>query len=190
MAAMEGLLHHPCCGGVVRNSITAIETTGVSRTARVTAASAAASSCRFGGRFVAVWRGGGGKRKETAQCGVMAMAMAMAMAERGVGEGTVEGQQQQQPRMLLRPTPAEGARTVVEVCAEGTLSTLSEEGWPMGTEVRFAVDTEGNPVLRLQGEALHTQHVHKDSRCSLHVQVSRQFGRMLAWIGEIGKVKT
>jgi hypothetical protein len=185
MAAMEGLVHHPCCGGVVRNSIAAIETTGVSRTARVTAA--AAASCRFGGRSVAVWRGGGGggKRKEAAQCGVMAMAM----AERGVGEGTVEGQQQQ-PRMLLRPTPAEGARTVVEVCAEGTLSTLSEEGWPMGTEVRFAVDTEGNPVLRLQGEALHTQHVHKDSRCSLHVQVSRQFGRMLAWIGEIGKVKT
>lgn len=176
MAAMEGLVHHPCCGGGVRNSITAIETTGVSRTARVTAA--AAASCRFGGRSVAVWRGGrgGGRRKETAQCGVVAVAMAMAMAERGVGEGTVEGQQQQQPRMLLRPTPAEGARTVVEVCAEGTLSTLSEEGWPMGTEVRFAVDTEGNPVLRLQGEALHTQHVHKDSRCSLHVQVSRQFG--------------
>ena len=182
MAAMEGLVHHPCCGGGVRNSMIAIETTGVSRTARV----AAAASCRFGGRSVAVWRGGGGKRKETAQCGVVAMAM----AERGVAEGTVEGQQEQQPRMLSRPTPAEGARTVVEVCAEGTLSTLSEEGWPMGTEVRFAVDTEGNPVLRLQGEALHTQHVHKDSRCSLHVQVSRQFGRLLAWIGKIGKVKT
>jgi hypothetical protein len=73
-------------------------------------------------------------------------------------------------QVLLRPTAAEAARTVMEVCVEGTLSTLSQDGWPLGTEVRFAVDVEGNPVLRLQPSALHTKNLLSDSRCSLHAQ--------------------
>ncbi len=73
-------------------------------------------------------------------------------------------------QVLLRPTAAEAARTVMEICVEGTLSTLSQDGWPLGTEVRFAVDVEGNPVLRLQPSALHTKNLLSDSRCSLHAQ--------------------
>lgn len=73
-------------------------------------------------------------------------------------------------QVRLRPTAAEAARTVMEVCVEGTLSTLSQDGWPLGTEVRFAVDVEGNPVLRLQPSALHTKNLLSDSRCSLHAQ--------------------
>jgi hypothetical protein len=73
-------------------------------------------------------------------------------------------------QVLLRPTAAEAARTVMEVCVDGTLSTLSQDGWPLGTEVRFAVDVEGNPVLRLQPSALHTKNLLSDSRCSLHAQ--------------------
>jgi putative heme iron utilization protein len=60
----------------------------------------------------------------------------------------------------------------METCIEGTLSTLLQDGWPLGTEVRFAVDTEGNPVLRLHPGATHTLHLLRDSRCSLHVQVN------------------
>jgi putative heme iron utilization protein len=76
-------------------------------------------------------------------------------------------------QVLLRPTAAEAARTVMEVCVEGTLSTLSQDGWPLGTEVRFAVDVEGNPVLRLQPSALHTKNLLSDSRCSLHAQLEQ-----------------
>jgi hypothetical protein len=74
--------------------------------------------------------------------------------------------------LLLRPTPAEAARTVMEVCVEGTLSTLSEDGWPLGTEIRFALDVDGNPVFSLQPSASHTRNLLSDSRCSLHAQVS------------------
>ncbi|KAG0582804.1 hypothetical protein KC19_3G087400 [Ceratodon purpureus] len=89
-------------------------------------------------------------------------------------EGVVEKEGENSSGMrLLRPTPAEGARTVMEACIEGTLSTLSEDGWPLGTEVRFAVDTEGNPVLRLHPNATHTLHLLRDSRCSLHVQLEQ-----------------
>lgn len=75
--------------------------------------------------------------------------------------------------VLLRPSAAEAARTVVDICTEGTLSTLSQDGWPLGTSVRFAVDGEGNPVFRLAVSALHTGHVRAESRCSLHVQLEQ-----------------
>lgn len=88
-------------------------------------------------------------------------------------QGLVE--KKEEGARLLRPSPAEGARTVTESCSEGTLSTVSQEGWPLGTEVRFAVDMQGNPVLRLQPGATHTKHLARDSRCSLHVQVTREF---------------
>ncbi|CAM6018217.1 unnamed protein product [Sphagnum balticum] len=93
-------------------------------------------------------------------------------------------------QVLLRPTAAEAARTVMEVCVEGTLSTLSQDGWPLGTEVRFAVDVEGNPVLRLQPSALHTKNLLSDSRCSLHAQLE-QPGRQKPQCtlrGQIGRV--
>lgn len=93
----------------------------------------------------------------------------MAMAE-GV---VAKEKEEMEIGKLLRPTPAEAARTVMETCKEGTLSTLSEDGWPLGTEVKFVVDMEGNPVLRLQPGALHTQHIFQDSRCSLHVQLEQ-----------------
>lgn len=107
-----------------------------------------------------------GERRQGAQC---AAVRAVVRAERVVEK---QGAKQEGAR-LLRPLPAEGARTVMETCVEGTLSTLSEDGWPLGTEVRFAVDMQGNPVLCLHPGATHTLHLLRDSRCSLHVQVMR-----------------
>ncbi|KAJ7565985.1 hypothetical protein O6H91_02G083900 [Diphasiastrum complanatum] len=78
-------------------------------------------------------------------------------------------------RSAVRPSPAEAARTLMEVCSDGTLSTLSDEdGWPVATSVRFAVDSEGRPFFHLSSLALHTRHLVVDSRCSLHVQPGRQ----------------
>ncbi|GAQ79318.1 hypothetical protein KFL_000280230 [Klebsormidium nitens] len=69
------------------------------------------------------------------------------------------------------PTFAEQARTLVEISDEGTLGTVGEDGWPIGTHVRFALPEDGNPVLLLHLRAIHTGHVEADARCTLHVQV-------------------
>jgi hypothetical protein len=50
----------------------------------------------------------------------------------------------------------------------GTLSTLTEENWPLGIGVRFAVDEEGTPVLCLNAS---NRQFSIDKRSSLHVQV-------------------
>ena len=59
----------------------------------------------------------------------------------------------------------------MEICWEGTLATVSADGWPFGTHVRFSVDAEGKPVLRLRPGALQSLHIAGDGRCSLHVKV-------------------
>lgn len=53
-----------------------------------------------------------------------------------------------------KPFPAEVSRTIVELSSRGTLSALTQEsergGWPLGIGVRFAVDSQGTPVLCLK----------------------------------------
>ncbi|BBM97134.1 heme oxygenase (biliverdin-IX-beta and delta-forming) [Marchantia polymorpha subsp. ruderalis] len=74
----------------------------------------------------------------------------------------------------VRPSPAEAARTIVDISNEGTLSTLTEtESWPTATAVRFALDAQGNPVFRFSSSALHTRNLALDNRASLHVQLEQ-----------------
>ena len=42
----------------------------------------------------------------------------------------------------------------------------------MGTHAAYLLDKQGQPLLRLRADALHTAHLQRDSRCSLYVQVS------------------
>ncbi|PPS19221.1 hypothetical protein GOBAR_AA01336 [Gossypium barbadense] len=51
----------------------------------------------------------------------------------------------------------------MELSSIGTLSTLAQDGWPLGVGVRFAVDAEGTPVLCLPQPS-------PDNRSTLHVQ--------------------
>ncbi|MBA0834065.1 hypothetical protein Goarm_006452, partial [Gossypium armourianum] len=37
----------------------------------------------------------------------------------------------------------------MELSSIGTLSTLAQDGWPLGVGVRFAVDAKGTPILCL-----------------------------------------
>ena len=67
-----------------------------------------------------------------------------------------------------RPVPAEVSRTIMELVSVGTLSTLTQEGWPLGFGVRFAVDPEGTPVLCLNAS---NRQFSIDRRSSFHVQV-------------------
>lgn len=70
----------------------------------------------------------------------------------------------------VKPFPAEVSRTIMELSSVGTLSSLSQEGWPLGIGVRFAADQDGTPLLSLN-ESMREFSI--DMRSSLHVQVLR-----------------
>ncbi|KAM1822430.1 hypothetical protein ACFX1X_024845 [Malus domestica] len=69
-----------------------------------------------------------------------------------------------------RPVPAEVSRTIMELVSVGTLSTLTQEGWPLGIGFRFAVDPEGTPVLCLNAS---NRQFSIDMRSSFHVQLEQ-----------------
>eukprot|EP00268_Persea_americana_P040639 TRINITY_DN40423_c0_g1_i1.p1 TRINITY_DN40423_c0_g1~~TRINITY_DN40423_c0_g1_i1.p1 ORF type:complete len:224 (+),score=26.43 TRINITY_DN40423_c0_g1_i1:397-1068(+) len=72
--------------------------------------------------------------------------------------------------LLTKPSPAEVSRTIMELSSVGTLSTLAQDGWPLGIGVRFVVDEEGTPILCLNAS---NQQFSVDDRCSLHVQLEQ-----------------
>eukprot|EP00250_Pteridium_aquilinum_P003355 c13668_g1_i1 orf=264-1265(-) len=76
---------------------------------------------------------------------------------------------------LARPSPAEAARTLVDVCNEGVICTSSvPDGWPVGSAVRFSVEpAEGSPFFYLHPSTFHSQHLQADCRCSLHIQMEQ-----------------
>ncbi|KAL5554539.1 hypothetical protein UlMin_041940 [Ulmus minor] len=69
-----------------------------------------------------------------------------------------------------KPFPAEVSRTIMELASVGTLSTLTQEGWPLGIGVRFAVDPEGTPVLCLNAS---DELFSNESKSSLHIQLEQ-----------------
>ncbi|XP_050136281.1 glutamyl-tRNA reductase-binding protein, chloroplastic-like [Malus sylvestris] len=58
----------------------------------------------------------------------------------------------------------------MELVSVGTLSTLTQEGWPLGIGVRFSVDPEGTPVLCLNAS---NRQFSIDMRSSFHVQLEQ-----------------
>lgn len=62
----------------------------------------------------------------------------------------------------------------MELANVGTLSTLTQQSWPLGIGVRFAVDPEGTPILCLH--ASNSQFSY-DRRSSLHVQLEQSGSR-------------
>ncbi|EPS68214.1 hypothetical protein M569_06558, partial [Genlisea aurea] len=70
-----------------------------------------------------------------------------------------------------KPFPAEVSRTIVSLVSAGTLSALTQEGLPLGFGVRFAVDSDGTPIVCLNDSA--EKSLSDDKRCSLHVQLDQ-----------------
>lgn len=68
-----------------------------------------------------------------------------------------------------KPFPAEVSRTILELSSVGTLSTPTQDGWPLGIAVRFAVDPHGSPLIFLNHS---TSKFAPDSKSTLLVQVS------------------
>lgn len=77
-----------------------------------------------------------------------------------------------------KPFPAEVSRTIVELSSVGTLSTLTQEGSPLGFGVRFNADLNGTPVLCLK---YFDTRFSVDRRCSLHVQVRTSLVYVFIW---------
>jgi Pyridoxamine 5'-phosphate oxidase len=75
---------------------------------------------------------------------------------------------QSQPACL---SPQEAARTLVDIADRGTLATFTDDGWPLGTHAAYLLDKQGQPLLRTRVDAAATQHLLKQPRCSLYVQV-------------------
>lgn len=70
----------------------------------------------------------------------------------------------------VKPSSAEVSRTIMELSSTGTLSTLTQEGWPLGIGVHFAVDSQGTPILFLNDSR---RSFFADNRSTLHVQLEQ-----------------
>lgn len=68
-----------------------------------------------------------------------------------------------------RLSHAETARTILQRCRHGALSTLatSPEGHPYGSLVSYAVSEQGDPILLMSDLAEHVQNIKRDPRASL-----------------------
>src|SRR3954454_10895714 len=72
---------------------------------------------------------------------------------------------------LPEPTYAERVRTLISLCAIGTLSTVSRKrsGYPFGSLMPYSIDEAGRPVFLISNMAMHTQNIQADHRASLFV---------------------
>lgn len=84
--------------------------------------------------------------------------------------------------------PTEVARTIVALVTHGALATVGEDGVPLGTYASYVLDGEGQPILRLRRDAVHTANLLRDPRCSLFVQPEDMPARLLARATLIGQV--
>lgn len=84
-----------------------------------------------------------------------------------------------EPEEAYRLSAGERARTVVHVCASGTLCTSSAKhaGVPFGSHVDYVLDAEGRPVFLLANNATHTKNLGLETRCSLYCQPPSTFGQ-------------
>jgi heme oxygenase (biliverdin-IX-beta and delta-forming) len=73
--------------------------------------------------------------------------------------------------VVPEPTFAERARTQLYLGLVGTLSTVSRKqpGFPFGSVMPYALDSQGRPVFLISTMAMHTQNLQADPRSSLLV---------------------
>ena len=75
----------------------------------------------------------------------------------------------------VRPTLADYTRTIVHICKSGTLSTISEDGHPMGTSVDYVLDQKGHPIFFFSKTATA---ISKDSRASFFCKIPLEYEHM------------
>ena len=72
---------------------------------------------------------------------------------------------------IPQPTFAERTRTLLHRQRTGYLSTMSrrQAGFPFGSVMPYALDSEGRPLLLISKMAMHTKNLDRDPRASLLV---------------------
>jgi Pyridoxamine 5'-phosphate oxidase len=88
-----------------------------------------------------------------------------------------------------RMKPAEVARTITSLVSHGTLSTVDENGVPLGTYVTFVLDDAGCPLIRLRSDASHTANLKRNSKCTIFAHPSEMPARQLARVTLLGEVE-
>ena len=85
---------------------------------------------------------------------------------------------------IPEPSFAERARTLLHLGRVGSLSTLSRKrpGFPFGSLMPYALDSEGRPLFLISTMAMHTQNLQQDPRASLLV-TQPEAERRSAWSG-------
>ena len=76
----------------------------------------------------------------------------------------------------------------MDLVTHGTLATVGEDQIPLGTYASYVLDSQGQPILRLRDEAVHTTNLLRNSQCSLFIQPEDMPARILARATLIGKV--
>jgi len=79
---------------------------------------------------------------------------------------------------LPEPSHAERVRTLVSLITVATLSTLSRKhpGFPFGSLMPYALDSEGRPLFLISNMAMHTQNLRAAPQASLFVAQSNADG--------------
>jgi putative heme iron utilization protein len=80
--------------------------------------------------------------------------------------------------VVLEPSFAERARTLVYLGHIGSISTLSRKqpGFPFGSVMPYSFDENGRPIFLISTLAMHTQNLQLDPRASLLVAQSDASG--------------
>lgn len=105
------------------------------------------------------------------------------------GAAATNGKAKPFGKVPMCPTPAETARTVVDITNEGTLSTLSAaDGSPLGTPVLFSLDKQGQPQLQLPAGGVELVNLEKAPRCSLTVTPAAYPAKAVASVTLIGTI--
>jgi putative heme iron utilization protein len=72
---------------------------------------------------------------------------------------------------LAEPSHAERVRTLVSLASIATLSTLSRKqaGFPFGSLMPYALDSDGRPIFLISNMAMHTQNLKTAPQASLFI---------------------
>lgn len=102
---------------------------------------------------------------------------------------TEQGFQRSAPCCHSRMSSAEVARTITSLLSYGTLSTITEDGSPLGTFVTFVLEDDGCPLLRLRADAVHTSNLKQRPQCTLFIHAAESPARQLARVTLLGSVE-
>lgn len=89
------------------------------------------------------------------------------------------------------PSPAETARTILDLASEGTLSSITSSGWPIGTPVSYTLGKDGTPTLHIPANLASSnssdmQQLGAEAKCSLMVQPTTPPARAVAAVSLSG----